>query len=170
MKARRLYSAPVLNLRCDHVRDRRNVHAIASWPRIPRPPPPWRGPSTQHRSVVRGTGNSAAKLNETNVWRLYQALDLGSDDQIAYHDDGVGTSGVSPLRFSGARSAGACRATFGSLRVPVPALPCGRPHLIFGFSRGTFTARTLAGLIRKCGILDSSQEGAAPSAGYDEIG
>ena len=23
-----------------------------------------------------GTGNSAAKINKTNVWRLYQALDL----------------------------------------------------------------------------------------------
>ena len=31
---------------------------------------------TQHRSVVRGTGNSAAKLNRTNVWGD-QALDLG---------------------------------------------------------------------------------------------
>jgi uncharacterized protein (DUF2235 family) len=39
-----------------------------------------------------GTGNSAAKFNKTNVWRVYRALDLTADDQIAEYDDGVGTS------------------------------------------------------------------------------
>jgi len=40
-----------------------------------------------------GTGNSSSKLFTTNVWRLYQALDLGNPaQQIAYYDDGVGTS------------------------------------------------------------------------------
>src|SRR5688500_5219105 len=48
-----------------------------------------------------GTGNSAAKLNKTNVWALYQALDLGGDDQIAFYDDGVGTSGFRPFRLLG---------------------------------------------------------------------
>ena len=52
-----------------------------------------------------GTGNSPAKLNKTNVWRLYQALDLGDDDQIALYDDGVwhvrlpGRSKFSAARF-----------------------------------------------------------------------
>ena len=36
-----------------------------------------------------GTGNSAAKLFKTNVWKLYQALDLTpSSDQIALYDSG----------------------------------------------------------------------------------
>ena len=38
-----------------------------------------------------GTGNSAAKRHRTNVWRLYQALDVHPDDQIAFYDDGVGS-------------------------------------------------------------------------------
>ena len=39
-----------------------------------------------------GTGNSSSKLFTTNVWRLYQALDLSDPvRQIAYYDDGVGT-------------------------------------------------------------------------------
>ena len=39
-----------------------------------------------------GTGNSAAKVFKTNVWRLFQILDLRDpDNQIAYYDDGVGT-------------------------------------------------------------------------------
>jgi uncharacterized protein (DUF2235 family) len=39
-----------------------------------------------------GTGNSSAKSEKTNVWRLYQALDLSGPDQVAAYDDGVGTS------------------------------------------------------------------------------
>ena len=39
-----------------------------------------------------GTGNSSAKSEKTNVWRLYQALDLSGPGQVAAYDDGVGTS------------------------------------------------------------------------------
>src|SRR5882672_2287796 len=49
-----------------------------------------------------GTGNSAAKLFKTNVWGLYQALDLADETrQIAYYDDGVGTSSFKPLALLG---------------------------------------------------------------------
>src|SRR4249920_2769069 len=44
-----------------------------------------------------GTGNSAAKLFRTNIWRIYEALDLNCDDQIALYDDGVGTASFKPL-------------------------------------------------------------------------
>ena len=40
-----------------------------------------------------GTGNSAGSLFKTNVWRLYQLLDLSNPQrQVAFYDDGVGTS------------------------------------------------------------------------------
>ena len=40
-----------------------------------------------------GTGNSSASLFKTNVWRLFQILDLRDPKrQIAFYDDGVGTS------------------------------------------------------------------------------
>src|SRR5262244_2019316 len=48
-----------------------------------------------------GTGNSAAKLQKTNVWRVYDALDLSRDDQLAEYDDGVGTSSLRPLALLG---------------------------------------------------------------------
>src|SRR3982074_1454432 len=49
-----------------------------------------------------GTGNSSSKLFTTNVWRLYQALDLKNPEtQIAYYDDGVGTSSFKPLAILG---------------------------------------------------------------------
>ena len=53
-----------------------------------------------------GTGNSSATILKTNVWRLYQALDLTDPErQIAYYDDGVGTSSFKLSRSSAARSA-----------------------------------------------------------------
>jgi uncharacterized protein (DUF2235 family) len=40
-----------------------------------------------------GTGN-AFTVQESNVWRLYQAIDWSQPDQIAHYIKGVGTSGV----------------------------------------------------------------------------
>src|SRR5207248_8629283 len=48
-----------------------------------------------------GTGNSAAKVWRTNVWRVFEALDLTGSDQIACYDDGVGTSSFKPLAVLG---------------------------------------------------------------------
>jgi len=48
-----------------------------------------------------GTGNSSAKLMKTNVWRLYEAVDLTTGDQVAYYDNGVGTSSFVPLAILG---------------------------------------------------------------------
>lgn len=48
-----------------------------------------------------GTGNSAGSLNKTNVWHLYHALDLTTDEQVALYDDGVGTSQFRPLAMIG---------------------------------------------------------------------
>ena len=41
-----------------------------------------------------GTGNSSASPFKTNVWRLYQAVDITSQSgqpQVVYYNDGVGT-------------------------------------------------------------------------------
>ena len=67
-----------------------------------------------------GTGNSSTKLQKTNVWRLYEALDLGTIDaqgqpanpiQIAYYDNGVGTSSVPLLAAIGGAFVSASPAT-----------------------------------------------------------
>ncbi len=45
-----------------------------------------------------GTGNSSAKVFKTNVWRIYESLDLDDPTaQVACYDDGVGTSSFKPL-------------------------------------------------------------------------
>src|SRR5450432_3329931 len=43
-----------------------------------------------------GTGNAFA-TQESNVWRLYEALDRTKPDQVAYYIRGVGTSGWRPF-------------------------------------------------------------------------
>ena len=48
-----------------------------------------------------GTGNAAAKVWRTNVWRTFEALDLTKPDQIAIDDDGVGTPPFQPAAILG---------------------------------------------------------------------
>ena len=43
-----------------------------------------------------GTGN-AFSTQESNVWRLYAAVDQTLPDQIAHYIKGVGTSGFKPF-------------------------------------------------------------------------
>lgn len=108
-----------------------------------------------------GTGNSSAKLMKTNVWRMYQGLDYSDGNQVAMYDNGVGSSSFRPWALlSGAMGLGlkrnvldlymfACRnfAAEQDADRPTPEL------YLFGFSRGAFTARVLAGLIASQGLI-----------------
>jgi uncharacterized protein (DUF2235 family) len=109
-----------------------------------------------------GTGNSTIKGRGTNVFKLYEAVDgnghrsdLSLVQQVAIYHDGVGTEVLKWIRIiSGATGWGLSRNVkqlYGELaRVYDP----GDQIYLFGFSRGAFTVRTLAGLITTCGILD----------------
>ena len=54
-----------------------------------------------------GTGNSSGKSAKTNVWRVYQAVDLTDPKvpteprQFAFYDNGVGTSSFKPFALLG---------------------------------------------------------------------
>src|SRR6202790_5872989 len=48
-----------------------------------------------------GTGNSASKVWKSNVWRVFESLDLRGSEQLAIYDDGVGTSSFKPLAILG---------------------------------------------------------------------
>ena len=128
------------------------------------------------RSIVLlsdGTGNSSVSPNKTNVWRLYQALNLGPDQhgnyrQIAFYDDGVGTSGFTPLRLlGGAFGWGLSRNVRQLYENLCRHYRPGDRIYIFGFSRGAFTARVLADFISSCGILDPDK--AAPRLGAEKM-
>ncbi|NJO32867.1 MAG: IS4 family transposase, partial [Rhodospirillales bacterium] len=102
-----------------------------------------------------GTGNSAAKFNKTNVWRTYEALDLSDPGkQIAAYDDGVGTSTFAPLALAG----GAIGLGLSRNVRQLYAFLCQNYQpddqiYGFGFSRGAFTIRTLAGFVATQGIM-----------------
>jgi len=102
-----------------------------------------------------GTGNSAAKLFKTNVWRLYGALDLSDPGrQIAYYDDGVGTSSFRPLAIlGGVFGFGLKRNVLDLYRFACRNYRRGDRIFGFGFSRGAFTIRIVAGFIARQGLV-----------------
>lgn len=102
-----------------------------------------------------GTGNSAAKFNKTNVWRTYEALDLSDPEkQIAYYDDGVGTSTLRPIALvTGAIGIGLSRNVRELYAFLCRNYTPGDRIYGFGFSRGAFTIRVLAGFVSKMGLL-----------------
>ena len=100
-----------------------------------------------------GTGNSASKPFKTNVWRLYQAIDLTDGSQIAVFGDGVGTSSVKILRVLGlALGVGVKRNVLNLYKFLCRNYNAGDHIWAFGFSRGAFTVRALVGLIHREGL------------------
>ena len=128
---------------------------------------PTRAAASRPKSIILfsdGTGNSSAKLFKTNVWRMYEAVDLGPSaegkrDQISYYDDGVGTSSFKPLTvLGGAFGWGLQRNVLDIYRF---ACRNYREHddiYAFGFSRGAFTARLVVALIASQGLVRSTSE------------
>jgi Uncharacterized alpha/beta hydrolase domain (DUF2235) len=102
-----------------------------------------------------GTGNSSASVFKTNVWRLFQILDLRRpEEQIAFYDDGVGTSSFKLFAALGGIFG------FGLKRnvIAIYSFCCrnyrpGDRIYCFGFSRGAFTIRVVAGLIASQGLV-----------------
>jgi uncharacterized protein (DUF2235 family) len=102
-----------------------------------------------------GTGNSSAKIFKTNVWRLFQALDLKNpESQIAYYDDGVGTSSFKLLAYlGGIFGVGLKRNVIDIYSFCSRNYAEGDKIYGFGFSRGAFTIRVVAGFIARVGLV-----------------
>ena len=94
----------------------------------------------------------------TNVVRLYNALNDFDDDgnlQQKYYHPGVGTEGGWIKRmWEGGVGAGLDQNVMSAYRWLGANYEPGDRMFIFGFSRGAFTARSLGGMISKCGLLD----------------
>jgi uncharacterized protein (DUF2235 family) len=104
-----------------------------------------------------GTGSSFAS-KESNVWRLYQALDKatvqGKETQLARYIPGVGTSSNAIIRaLDGATGFGVPQNVRKLYRFLCWNWQPGDQIYLFGFSRGAFTVRTLAGLIAMQGLM-----------------
>jgi uncharacterized protein (DUF2235 family) len=101
-----------------------------------------------------GTGNSSAKAQKTNIWRLFQAIDQSSGDQIALYDNGVGTSTNKYLAaIGGAFGWGLKRNVINLYKFVCRNYQPGDAIYGFGFSRGAFTIRVLVGLIENEGLV-----------------
>lgn len=113
-----------------------------------------------------GTGNAAATVWRTNVWRTFEGIDLSASDQIAFYDDGVGTSSFIPLAIlGGAFGYGLkrnvldiykflCRNYKSQGDYAKDGIASESDEIYaFGFSRGAFTIRTVTGLIADQGLV-----------------
>jgi uncharacterized protein (DUF2235 family) len=125
-----------------------------------------------------GTGNSAGQVWRTNVWRTFESLDLEGSDQVAFYDDGVGTSSFKPLAILGGVFG------YGLKRnvIDIYAFVCRNYRTAedyareyvgnaaadgdftdddifgFGFSRGAFTIRVVTGLLLNQGLVRAETE------------
>lgn len=112
-----------------------------------------------------GTGNTAIKDRGTNVFKLFEAVDVNGHRsngalprQLAFYDDGVGTESLSWVAVAtGATGYGLSRNVKKLYRELCRVYEPGDDVYLFGFSRGAFTVRTLAGLISDCGLVDPVQ-------------
>jgi uncharacterized protein (DUF2235 family) len=101
-----------------------------------------------------GTGNSARKLFRTNVWRTYQALDLSGTAQVAYYDNGVGTSSFKPLALLGGTFGWGLKRNVLDLYVFLCRNYQNGDRIYgIGFSRGAFTIRVLTQFVLSQGLV-----------------
>jgi len=116
-----------------------------------------------------GTGNQVEARSSTNVVRLYEMLDLSDPgSQVAYYDPGVGTFGAQGAWTSTGRAVSKLVGlAFGvGIRENLAEayqflMRHWEPEdrlFIFGFSRGAFAARALAGLIHRAGLFRDGSE------------
>lgn len=100
-----------------------------------------------------GTWNSPEQGDPTNVLQMAQAVKPNHDgiEQIAFYDWGVGTD---RKQFAGGISgAGIDKNILDCYRFIIHNYNRGDQLYFYGFSRGAYTVRSLAGLIRNSGLL-----------------
>jgi uncharacterized protein (DUF2235 family) len=126
---------------------------------------------------LRGARDSAASnaAGRSNILRLFDLLVKDAPDQIVFYDPGIGTlpglERESPWlrRARNARDewlgSGLMENVAEAYRFLMHTYQPGDRVFLFGFSRGAFTVRTLAGLIRSVGLLRPENDALVPSAG-----
>ena len=113
-----------------------------------------------------GTWNTIK--DRTNVVRLSELLATGSDggeQPKPFYDPGVGVHALDWLS-GGVFGFGLSKNIRDGYGWLAENFRPGDELFLFGFSRGAYTARSLAGLIRKCGILRVADKGLIQQA-YD---
>jgi hypothetical protein len=108
-----------------------------------------------------GTWNAPEDETVTNVRRLANALgDLTEDGnaQVTYYQPGVGTEGYLLNRLLGGSSGvGLSRNVVDGYHWLTTNYRPGDRIALFGFSRGAYTARSIAGMISACGLIETGE-------------
>lgn len=96
----------------------------------------------------------------TNIQKIFEAI-CNSDDrqtaQIKFYDEGIGSDGSwLSRRIDGATGKGIDDNILSAYKFILWNYEPNDDLYLFGFSRGAYTARSLAGLIRNCGILKNN--------------
>jgi hypothetical protein len=117
-----------------------------------------------------GTGKAGGAILNTNVFQLYKAVDLQSENQIAFYDDGIGSRGFKFLRLiSGAFGFGFQKNVLTLYSYLAKRYEPGDKIYMFGFSRGAATVRALAGMIQVVGLLDTKSSEVRTGGRVDQI-
>lgn len=111
-----------------------------------------------------GTGNRGGETPDTNVYRIYKAVDrhFGGNseisEQIVFYDNGVGTHKNKYLRaIGGAFGFGFERNVCDLYKFLARNYAPGDRVFLFGFSRGASTVRACNGFIHTCGLVRGSR-------------
>ena len=107
--------------------------------------------SSARRLAVFLDGTWDRAIGNTNVWRL-KSLCRGDQNQLIFYSEGVGTSIGEKIR-GGVFGYGIDDQLTRAYQWLVENYGDGDELFIFGFSRGAFAARSLSGLISRCGVL-----------------
>ena len=114
-----------------------------------------------------GTWYTADRNTPGNVVEMVRSvLPQAPDgtDQILFYDPGVGTGGVFDKYSGGMFGSGLSKNVLDVYRFLVHNYVEGDEIYLFGFSRGAYTVRSAAGLIRNCGLLHKEHAGRANEA------
>lgn len=137
-------------------------------------------PPTEHHHFIKrcknivvccdGTGNQFGAFN-SNVVKLYTAINV-DNEQVAYYHPGVGTMSATTAKTKFGKSwsklkglafaAGFRDNVLDAYRYLMNTYNDGDHIFLFGFSRGAYTARALAGMIHGYGLLCKGNEGHIP--------
>jgi hypothetical protein len=108
-----------------------------------------------------GTWNTPEQESVTNVFRLFRALgekDAEGNEQLAYYQAGVGVGGFLAWLAGGIAGVGLSANVKDAYRWVTTTYEPDDRIALFGFSRGAYTARSLAGMISACGLLDTRDQ------------
>lgn len=120
-----------------------------------------------------GTANQIGAGDLTNVAKLFEMLDKNDPtSQLAYYDPGVGTLapeqssliGKLTLLYEQAFGVGLKDNVAQAYRYVMQHWRPGDAIYIFGFSRGAYTARALAGMLLRPGLMRPGSENLLPYA------